>query len=761
MTIVHDISAYKDYPFENIPKEVREYLTNVLQETKIYGKNTYLLALLECYLQITGQKLTARSLENGTCSTVFAGFAGALNSNRFASTSLLWRYERTRALLLLVDGIASRYPLINLLLGPPSCVKTNEDLLCKAHEFEKVNLVEEKVWLWSGWSSENLNGKKFTFRLYPIYRKLGRSFTQALFEIYDQYCRPRRSDDAPGLNFLVPFIDQYAALNNPAQLLNPSFSGKFWQDFFIYYVTSRHDNGSRARVETVITSWRNALSPFISGHLIKSGLFAEPWGELPSPPIRKVKGRNTNIRQTGEGKLVKTNLLTPIPLEVSDEQAIQLLFQDIKNDLTEVQNWAKRRCRSIWRRYSRRETLVSLQRMKLSASPAYSLLTKRSFTTPDHPDCLRHVIAVFAENGFKSFENTNAINMYVKPSAAAYDLGLPTSGALLPFCALLVAEHPMITPSFLEKLAIFDNDGKRTGLVSTDAGTYLIGYKDRRGPRLSQQKVLLNPTSLKIVEQILALTEVLRNYLKEKEDPQWRYLLLECGAGFSYPKRLRRLATYTSEPTYKARLISEFNRSSTLPHEKIISLVDNLSLRSIRASVATCIYLETLSVDKMAKALGHAAYSPNLLERYLPKNILDFFQERWVRIFQAGIIVESLKDSKFLVEASGFSCIKEIHEFLSNHALKIPYSKETDDDPASKNLQEVIFGVNAEILTALRSVQLTAERAASHTLSDGKCGYWARLSKFIFQHIEKELSHRRDLQHYVSIAMASAKAFET
>jgi hypothetical protein len=44
----------------------------------------------------------------------------------------------------------------------------------------------------------------------------------------------------------------------------------------------------------------------------------------------------------------------------------------------------------------------------------------------------------------------------------------------------------------------------------------------------------------------------------------------------------------------------------------------------------------------MAEALGHKYYRPELLSFYLPESILNFFQSRWIRIFQKGIICEAI-----------------------------------------------------------------------------------------------------------------------
>jgi len=164
----------------------------------------------------------------------------------------------------------------------------------------------------------------------------------------------------------------------------------------------------------------------------------------------------------------------------------------------------------------------------------------------------------------------------------------------------------------------------------------------------------------------------------------------------------------------------------------------------------------------MADALGHAEYAPSLLFRYLPLSVLTFFQERWIRIFQQGIVVKALEDSAFLLEASNFGTMSEVDEFLKNHALKsIPKHLENPDlhpgDSATPNQSsdtEIVFGVNTGILTIMISLHLAVLHA--RRLVSGTAKYWAEVTHRLVVYLESELCKRDDLKSYLLAAKRNA-----
>ena len=166
----------------------------------------------------------------------------------------------------------------------------------------------------------------------------------------------------------------------------------------------------------------------------------------------------------------------------------------------------------------------------------------------------------------------------------------------------------------------------------------------------------------------------------------------------------------------------------------------------------------------MAEALGHKDYFPDLLDRYLPRPIREFFQERWIRIFQTGIIVEALKDSPYLLRASSFESMSDLDEFLRVHVLKkLDTVSETANSDLGKSTgsverasqAEVVFGVNAEILASMIGLQ-TAVQMATLAVS-GKARYWAAITDRLIKYVESEFCIRSDLKNYLIEARAAAR----
>lgn len=762
-TIIRNTAAYGDYPFEGIDSLALLQLQRAFAGLKLsyqVKRVSGLLRCLECYLQVTDQQISEASLLNvKSFSILLKRFMGALNSDRLIESSIQWKYTMSRLYLDMLEELKHDIPTIKIPEININFGFIAPELKHLANEFNTASLNEEKVWLWRGWHSINRNGAVSMMPLYPIYKRLGKEFTQNFFEVCDQYYRTRKNVNVAFIRPMAMFIDKYPGPLTSNDFLRPEFAGHFWRDLFVFYVRNGYADGTGLPITSIISLWRNGFLQFIKDYLIPSGLFVEPWGELPSPASKTVRGSRTNIKTTPQGHEIKTKLLTHIPLHVSDEEALHLLFKQIEADVQEVINWAEWSCGDIWRRYQRRLYLATIGTVRViienGAKGENQWLTDRK-----NPDYLANAAATFGFYGFLTAKQASLDILYPRPlNNIAAELALPIADALLPHCMLLVAEHPAITSSFLVKLEVFDKNGKLTGFAETDVGFQLVSHKDRRGPRLAQQIISLTPRTTEIVRQILALTEPLRDYLRKQGDDQWRYLLLTSKQGFGYPQRVSSLAISASQCKQRDRLVESFGNTSKLSSDERIDLVNRLSLQTLRASCGVLVYLKTRSTEKMAKALGHAVYRPGLLEHYLPKLILDFYQERWIRIFQTGIIVEALKESPRLLEASNFTSMDELDQFLSHHALRlIPQHLISADEKATASEcvhpvqhNEVLFGVNTGILTALISLQLAVESAQEPV--NAKATYWAGISRRLVSYIELELSDRTDLQGYLRFAL--------
>ncbi|TCS37902.1 hypothetical protein EDC30_103194 [Paucimonas lemoignei] len=764
-TIIQDIGAYQDYTFEAISNKALAVLNSAGTRVGIshQPKISALIRFLECFLQVSGQGVTLTTIRSASFNSICEQFVGALNSDDFASLSISSRYAYCSAFKALLVELRAEFSQVNAeQFSPASTGPTSFVDACK-EKYALLQLQEEQVWLWRNWPSTNRVGRVTHFPLYLIYKKLGREFTQRLFEACDQYFSGRKSSRIVGLKELAAFIGEYPRELSPSDFRSSNFITRFWREFLIYYSTTRF--AADSNIHTITRDWRNELVTFVEHYLVGNQLFARPFGEFPKAPIKHRPKSHTQIRKLKDGTEIKVKLLTHIPLHITDSQALELLFYQIRRDVGIIKTWANCAVKDIWGRYRRRIVAQSQGQVRLIGGT--SEYTRQGWIVDRaNPNYFENIAATFAYHGYLTSNDCALTSLYGRDlQQAAHDLGIPTTSSLLPHCALLVAEHPIITPSFLEGLELYNKHGKRTGLKKIDGKYVLIGRKDRKGPVKSQQKVALTGETAKIVLQIIALTNPLRKFLKERGDDKWRRLLLTSGIAFSYPTAVNRIATCTSMASRRAATAQSIQCSANISIGESTDIADRFSLPTLRASAGVLIYLETHDVKKMAEALGHAEYSRSLLSRYLPEPILAFFQERWIRIFQAGILVEALKDSKYLLKATSFASMAELHEFLTNHALrKIPdsfFNQEEKPDKPKDQPGELLIGVSPGILTALASLKIAVSNA--HSRPSGKAVYWSEIATQVIDHIESEKCKREDLKGYLTTALqeANPKAMES
>lgn len=91
-TIVHSTAALNNYPLRNIDTPTVVLLKNCIPaKSRKSDLRNPLLGLLNCYLDITGQKLTFLSLSRKSTHKLLSGFIGALLSNTFVNAAQISR----------------------------------------------------------------------------------------------------------------------------------------------------------------------------------------------------------------------------------------------------------------------------------------------------------------------------------------------------------------------------------------------------------------------------------------------------------------------------------------------------------------------------------------------------------------------------------------------------------------------------------------------------------------------------------------------
>lgn len=727
-----------------LPKELLEALEIEAVPTRNKSRLISIrvaFVVLECFLQFIGEEIVPKKSRQTKNQDLIRLAVGAIYSDHFCNLDMKSRYLYAFHILKYVSCI----PYI----GPMDVHISTLGPTVQVAEFVRrcSDLIVDKsvVRVWYGWPVKAGNGDTIYIPLASVFLTFGWEFTQTLFGAVEEFYSGRRHTRRHCIPALCELLVDEVSPKELFRLQDPVYVSYFFQKLLIRYLQQGYRDGKGARYSTLATVWRGSFVYFAKHYLFRPGLFAEPLYGMPMPLKGAVPGAKANVVKRGDGVIVKRKLLTDVPLHVSDSDAIKVLFSQVETDLKIVRAWADKRSNDTWRYYCHRiENALKGCPVALPHKTPHSKDQAKVWLVSEHnPDRAKNAAATFESVGFLTDKDTHLQKLYGqgRPTVAK-KLGLPVIGSLLPFCVLLVLDHPIITLSFLENFMLFNDEGVCVGLRETDAGRYLVGYKPRSGPGNAEQAVLLNNKTSVVVDRIIAITGPLREYLRSRGDPKWRYLLLSSGKGFGYPKRWLQKRE-VSQLTGKETLISQIMNTGA-GQEDATRLASRLSVVAVRASAAVKVYLETHSVQEMALALGHKEYDPDLMSRYLPAAICEFFQERWIRVFQTGIILQAMEESCHRLEASGFDSMEKLNEFLSNNFMPINVEKRSNAT-SQTGPGKVLFNVNEQILSLM--VRLLSESRSAPGNIGALTRYWSAIAAHLIDFIESEACHSQDIKN--------------
>jgi len=747
-TIIQSTRSVKLYPIKNIDRPTISLIENNFSKLpKSYQRNSKLIiGLLECYLSVTNQKLLFNELLSFKTRKIYVGFIGAINCIKFVDVGEKKRRTWTRNIRLILESINVNLPFFSYIDS-----NVNEQNLFSNIEkckdiWGSTNLNYNNSMYWHGWYATDKENEKYTFiSFYYIWNESEIEFIKKFYCAIKFYTiKTRRSHGLiTVLNLFFKFSYDHKIEINYNSLNDKYLFSKIIYDFCKYYfLLAKNNNNS---ISNRIKNW-NCFCVFITDGMVKSNICAEPLPPAPLIPRFSSRGSETKIKINNDGFIVKSKLITEVPVSLTDSEAIEKVLEKIIFDIDEVIKWATGQANDIYSRY------LNVKKIAPKGNVINGGNYERKWSLINKED----IAHTFYNDGFvtdrsylrRVYGGNNTIKL-------SHFLALPVSGALEPFMYLLIKEDPAITESFLTKLEFFDRSGKLIGIEKTDAGYYLCGNKYRRGSKNASLKIKLTLKGYKYVRRILKLTESVRLILKNNGNDNWRYLFISCGRGFSYPIKIKGILTLDNKSGYRRRL-EEFKRFSSIEDD---SFIKGVTLSSFRASVAVRIYIETNSVKSMATALGHKEYKSDLLRHYLPDVILQYFQTRWIRIFQRGIVCEAMKDSPWLLQATSFKSMSEFEIFLKNHAIKnIPDTlfsarHNADDNVNDLSATKVIISVDVNILTILLSLILAVESAKQKI--NEKSQIWHEFSKLLVNEIKRN-SHDIILNKYLEEAQSRA-----
>lgn len=737
-------STYHDYPIVRCPPALETALRRRATGTRV-------LLAFECFLQVTGSRFFAKWDPLSPLKGLVPEFIGALHASHFLQCTHLLRYYYTRMFLAAVRDAYPGTPWLDEL--KPSPVVATPSIAMLATAFEEKSLLHSAVEIWRGWPVVSSSGETLWLPLLPMYKTMGATWTREFYSVVATRVAGARSPRIEGLNQFITFLASRKGVS-PALLQDKGYVGEFWRDFWTYY-SSERSRTSKTRVFAV--QWASQWVPFARNVLSRSRLIAQsPIGFAgPTATPKNVVRVNVNA---ADPDLSLGLLLAEVPRLVSDKTALEFLLRSVPRSISLVERWAEVEVKDLYQRMRRRKRLANLgckrEPLPRGFSPPNDERWKVSRENPEH---LANACATYKAYGYETASEETLRLRYPKPlTQTAFELGLPTAGALTPHAALLVIHHPEITPSFLESLELYDKDGKLIGVRRLDGGTYLMGYKYRKGAKRAPQRVKLNHVTVRVVWCVLSATQDLRRYLRERGDDAWRYGFLTCGKAFGYPNRERNFSAQTGMPRREASISSRMAGTCNISLADARQLVRRLSLRSLRATVAIQVFMKTHSEYEMANALGHEEFNPQLLARYLPEPVLAFFRARWVSAFQTSVIAVVTRDTPYQLKATGFETLSELNEFMRNNAL--PGLEDAllgqSSGTIGSSTGRVLFNANECTLSYL--ICASEVSSAIPDTCDAEVAYWGEFGKYMLPHIKS----RSGLDPTLDACMAAALALD-
>ena len=647
------------------------------------------------------------------------------------------------------------------------------------NEFKGLQVKPERLAHLDGWQLKSKEGKVFNFPIGEFHEAFGDELTADIYFHTCQYSLTQKSTNMrTGVEALTDLLNSFATHCNTAedlcfQLKTNEFSAFLEKVMWCSFSKHLAKGNKSARF---FTGWAKVIKIF-SVCYIDSGLIEEPVRPILTPLFKEDSHPLAKIATGGKLTSNEEQLwLASIPLHIKDEAAIQI----IEDRLRESEDHVRASYHAVFERIKEKHE----RNLKLAKTGVVKPIrgvgggVKKNEYVPVGRDHLANCIATFYTYGIGgvdkqyatflggSFTNSDKLTA----SALVEELNLPTAFTLGALCTLLVLEHPQLTPSALEHWELFDKSGQMTGYKQV-GGNYVIAvYKNRKGALKAQQEIILNEYSQSIVKTLIGYTELARQYLKanpstdEYQENAWRYMLIK--ADLNQASWCSVFGSYISVASMRSAYRQwVYNHSGSMNEDDKLLLSKLVGLRSGRKLRAIRTYIKTHSLREVAEVLGHETVNVDLLNKYLPSALMDFFNTRWIRQFQNSLLYIAMKESDYLFAAVDIKP-ENLDEFLQNHGIHdIPklFGKFKNDENLSfleKKESQVIFDevtltITENVMRVLIAIKSIVD--CSKELQDGQTfrdivSTWYEAATLILTEDEREGTINAERSQLIAIA---------
>jgi hypothetical protein len=564
-----------------------------------------------------------------------------------------------------------------------SPIEVNEGIGQCIDEFKNLQVCPERLAYLDGWQLKSKEGRVYNFLIGEFHEAFGDELTADIYHHASEYGTTQKSTSLiTAIQPLATLLNSFVRHCNSTDDLRAQLKTNKLSSFLekvMWYLFSCHIIKGNKR-EAFFSMWARVIKAFIIC-FIDSGLIDEPVRPILTP---KFKNNSQPIARIATGgKLTSSEeqlWLASIPLYIKDEAAIQIIEDRLRTSEDHVRASYHAVFERIKEKYERNLKLAktgSVKPIRVGTSGG----VKKDVYVPVGRDHLANCIATFYEHGIGtavanhtvffggSFNNSDKLST----SELVDELNLPTTATLGALCTLLVLEHPALTPAALQNWKLFDKKGQMTGYKQVGDSYVIVVYKNRKGATKAQQVIELNEYSQSIVKTLIGHTGLVRQYLKanpstdEYQENAWRYMLIKADlykASWCFGLG-KDIGIASMKNAYRQFV---YNYPSSMHEDDKLLLSKSVGLRSGRKLRAIRTYIKTHSLREVAEVLGHETVNVDLLNKYLPSALMDFFNARWIRQFQNALIYIAMQESDYLFEAVDIKP-ENLDEFLQNHGI--------------------------------------------------------------------------------------------
>jgi len=625
---------------------------------------------------------------------------------------------------------------------PLSYIKVNEEIGQCIAEFKNLQVSPERLAYLDGWQLKSKEGRVFNFAVGEFHDAFGDELTADIYHHAWEYGTTQKSTTLRSVvKELSVLLNSFAAHCNSADDLRAQLKtnklSAFLEKVMLRSFSSHLAKGNKN--EIFFSRWRKVIKVFRIC-FIDSGLIDEPVRPILTPSFKEDSQPIAKIATGGKLTSNEEQLwLASIPLYIKDEAAIQIIEGRLRASEEHVRVSYHTVFERIKEKQERNLELANTGSVKPIRGVGGSV--KRNEYVRVGRDHLANSITTFytygigaVDTNYNTFLGGDFANRdSLSTSALVDELNLPTTDTLGALCTLLVLEHPQLTPSALENWELFDKNGQMTGYKQVGGSYVIVVYKNRKGAAKAQQDIALNEYSQSIVKTLIGHTELARQYLKanpstdEYQENAWRYMLIKADLykaswcfGFG-----SNISAGSMNSAYRQWV---YNHSSSMNEDDKLLLSKSVGLRSGRKLRAIRTYIKTHSLREVAEVLGHETVNVDLLNKYLPSALMNFFNARWIRQFQNALIYIAMQESDYLFEAIDIKP-ENLDEFLQNHGIHdIPklFGKFKNDATLSlvekeeprERFDEVTLTITKNVMRVLIAIKSIVDR--SKEVQDGQ-----------------------------------------